>query len=80
MSPRHTTFTRAQMHQVLRHVSPKVISHIALAGNDITIDDSSPTPTTIECETCSLSKAIEIVSHRVEVEEPKNNVPFDRTT
>jgi hypothetical protein len=68
------------MHQVLGHASPEVISHIALAGMDLTIDNSSPTPTTIECETCSLSKAIEIVSHRVEVEELENNVPFDRTT
>jgi hypothetical protein len=80
VSPRHATFTGAQMHRVLGHASPEVISHVASAGNDITVDDSSPTPTTIECETCSLSKATEIVSRRVEVEEPENNVPFDRTT
>jgi hypothetical protein len=68
------------MHQVLRYASLKVISYIALVGNDIIVDNLSPTPTTIECETCSLSKAIEIVSRRIEVEELENNVPFDRTT
>jgi hypothetical protein len=50
------------MHQVLGYASPKVIFHVALVGNDIIVDDSSPIPTTIECETCSLSKVIEIVS------------------
>ena len=77
---RHATFTKAQMHRVLSHASPEVIAHVALVGNDITIDNSSPTPTTIECETYALSKATEIVSQRAEVEEPENDVPFDRTT
>ena len=77
---RHATFTGAQMHRVLGHASPEVISHVGAAGNDITIDDSSPAPPTIDCETCSLSKATEIVSRRTEVEEPENGVPFDRTT
>jgi hypothetical protein len=80
IASRHATFTGAQMHRVLGHASPEVISNVASAGNDIIVDNSSPTPTTIECETCSLSKAIEIVSRRVEVEELENNVPFDHTT
>src|SRR5438045_2563784 len=78
--PWHATFTGAQMHRVLGHASPEVISHVGTAGNDITIDDLSPAPSTIDCETCSLSKATEIVSRRSEVDEPENGVPFDRTT
>jgi len=77
---RHATFTEAQLHQVLGHASPEVISHVATAGNDITIDKSGPTLSTIECETCSVSKATEIVSRRTEVEDSENGVPFDRTT
>ena len=80
MALQYATFTRAQMHQVLRHVSPKVISYIALVGNDIIVDNSSPIPTTIEYETYSLSKVIEIISYWVEVEELENNIPFDCIT
>ena len=78
--PRHATFTAAQMHRVLGHASPEVISHVGTARSDITIDNSSPAPSTIDCETCSLSKATEIVSRRSEVDEPENGIPFDRTT
>jgi hypothetical protein len=66
---RHATFTEAQLHQVLGHASPKVIAHVAV--DDITIVRLSPssTPSTIECETCSTSKATELVSRRLEVED-----------
>jgi len=77
---RKAKFTSAQMHRVLGHASPEVISHVEDAMADITIDNSSPAPSTIECETCSLSKATEIVSRRTEVDEPENGIPFDRTT
>jgi hypothetical protein len=66
------------MHRILRHASPEVIAHIAL--DDITIDNSSPTPITIECKSYTQSKATEVVSRQIEVEELENNVPFDRTT
>ena len=75
---RHATFTEAQLHRVLGHASPEVIAHVV--ADDITIDRSSPTPSTIECETCSTSKATEIVSRRSEVEDQENGIPFDRTT
>jgi hypothetical protein len=75
---RHTTFIEAQLHQVLRHASPEVIAHVV--ADDITIDKSSPTPSTIECETCSTSKATEIMSQQSEVEDQENGVPFDRMT
>ena len=68
------------MHWVLGHTSPEVISYVEAAGTDIKIDNSNPTPSTIECEICSISKATKIVSRRTEVEEPENGIPFDRTT
>ena len=77
---RHATFTEAQMHLVLGHASLEVISHIQAAVDDITIDKSDLTPSTIECETYSLSKAIEVVSQQSKVEELENGVPFNRTT
>ena len=80
VASRKATFTGSQMHRVLGHASPEVISHVEAAGTDITIDNSTPAPSTINCETCSLSKATEIVSRRSEVEEPENGIPFDRTT
>ena len=75
----HATFTGAQMHRVLGHASPDVISHIEDAALDITIDIASPAPSTIDCETCSVSKATEVISRRTEVDEPENGIPFDRT-
>jgi len=75
---RHATFTEDQLYRVLGHASLEVIAHVA--ANDITIDRSISTPSTIDCETCSISKATEIVSRRSEVEESENGVPFDRTT
>jgi hypothetical protein len=68
------------MHRVLRHASPEVISHVADATVDITIDIASLAPSTINCETCSVSKATEVISRRTEVDEPENGIPFDRTT
>ena len=79
-APRHATFTGAQMHRVLGHASPDVISHVEDATVDVTIDIASPAPSTIDCETCSVSKATEIISRRTEVDEPENGIPFDRTT
>ena len=57
-----------------------MIAYVATARNDITIDNSSPALSTIDCETSSLSKAIEVVSRRTELEELENSVLFDRTT
>jgi hypothetical protein len=68
------------MHQVLRHASLDVISHVEDAMVDITIDIASPTLSTIDCETCSVSKATEVISRRTKVDKPKNGIPFDRTT
>ena len=79
-SKQKAKFTSAQMHQVLRHASPKVISHVADAVVDVTINHSSPALFTIDCETCSILKATKIISRRNEVDEPENGIPFNRTT
>ena len=68
------------MHRVLRYTSPEVILHIESAGTDIIINNSSPALSIIDCETCSLSKAIEIMSRRTEVEDQENSILFDYTT
>ena len=34
----------------------------------------------IDCETCSISKATQVISQQTEVDEPENGIPFDRMT
>lgn len=77
-TPRHATVTGAQLHQILGHASPEVIKHVH--SNDITVDHNTPAPSTIECETCSLTKATAQVSRRTDVEFEANNTPFDRSS
>ena len=71
-------FTKAQLHQVLGHASLEVISYVN--RNNITIDKSITTPTTIECKTCSLAKATKVISQCTEVEDQENGTLFDCTT
>lgn len=66
------------MHQILKRASPKVIKHVN--KDDITINNTDPAPSTIECESCSLLKATEIVSRRTEVDKLENGVLFNCTT
>jgi hypothetical protein len=68
MTPRHLTITERDLHIVLGHAGTKAISKVEAAGADITVDPSVPCPTTIQCETCSISKATQIVSRRTERE------------
>ena len=75
---RHAQFSGTQMHRVLRHVSLEVISHVSDAVLDVTI--TSSTPSTIDYETYSVSKATKVISRRTEVDVPENGIPFDRTT
>jgi hypothetical protein len=57
------TFTGPQIHRILRHASLEVIAHLpAAVADNITIDTTTSVSTTIDCQTCSLSKATEIVS------------------
>ena len=63
--------TGVELHMILGHASPEVIKHVK--GDDITIDHTIPAPSTIKCETYSLSKAIELISRRTNVEFRANN-------
>jgi hypothetical protein len=76
-NPRHMIYTEAEIHLILAHASPEVISKVKHAADDITIDLSIPCPTTIQYQTCSISKATEIISRRTEVEDEATG-PFDR--
>lgn len=75
--PRHNVLSRAYLHRVLAHAGPEAIDHVVANADDITIDDSIPCPTTIQCEPCSLSKATEIVSRRTDREFVTNGKPYD---
>jgi hypothetical protein len=68
------------MHRVLGHASLDVISRVKDATGDVTIDIASPTLSTINCETYSVLKAIEVISRRTKVDKPENKIPFNRTT
>ena len=66
------------MHRNLAHASPEVIAHVQKASRDTKVDSSIPAPTTIQCETCSVSKATEKVSQSPETEDLTNGLPFNR--
>jgi hypothetical protein len=72
--PRKAHFTRKEMHLILGHAGTEVIGHVS--ADDITIDHSVPCPTTIDCQTCSLSKATKLISRRLEVEVESDGSPF----
>ena len=66
--PRKATLTAELAHQIFGHVQSKSIDHLANAVQDISIDYSTPCPTTLECTTCGISKATEQVSRRTGTE------------
>jgi hypothetical protein len=70
-------FTEREMHHILGHPGPKAISHLQDSVNDITIDYSDPAPSTIDCESCSLSKATQIISRQLELEHKTDVKPFE---
>jgi hypothetical protein len=71
--------TKWELHQALGHPGPKIIDKIPGAVQGLRIKpDSAPAPSTIDCDTCSRTKATEIVSRRTTVEDPTNGKPFDR--
>ena len=75
--PRRNVLSRAHLHRVLAHTGPEAIDHVIANTDDITINDSIPCPTTIQCEPCSLSKATEIVSRRTDLEFVTNGKPYN---
>ena len=68
------------MHQILRHASLEVISHVANAFANVNINNTSPAPLTINCKTYSLSKATEVISRQTEVNKLENGTLFNKTT
>ena len=58
--PREAHFTGKEMHLILGHAGIEAIGHVS--ADDITIDHSVPCPTTIDCQTYSLSKATKLIS------------------
>ena len=75
-APRAADVTAKELHTILAHASTEVISQVK--GSDIHIDYTVPCPTTIECETCSLTKAKKQISRRKKVEYESNGNPFFR--
>src|SRR5436309_9957669 len=76
--PRNTTASPETWHHRLGHCGPKVIQHLADERNEISISNGHR-PATNECETCTISKAHQIISRRPaqRVEKPFERVHFD---
>src|SRR5438045_4418200 len=72
---RKAKFTAAHLHHVLGHPSPEVIKHVEKAVADNTVNHSDPAPSTINCETCSVSKATQVISQQTEVNKLENSIP-----
>ncbi|KAI0992666.1 hypothetical protein K3495_g15519, partial [Podosphaera aphanis] len=75
-APRTANITAKEIHSILGHAGTEVIDKVK--GSDINIDYTVPCPTTIECETCSLTKAKKQISRRKEVERESDGNPFFR--
>jgi hypothetical protein len=56
------------MHRILAHAESEAIAYIKEAGTDIIINHSVLCSSIIQCKTCSLSKATQIISRRSAVE------------
>ncbi len=55
---------------MLEHSKSKIIAHLVERIDEIKVDDLESASSTIRCETCALIKTHEIVSRRIEHEEP----------
>jgi hypothetical protein len=66
---------------ILAYISLEVISYIKDVVDDITINSLNLYLIIIQCPTCSISKATEIISRRTEVEDeatgPFNRISYD---
>ncbi|KAI6248606.1 hypothetical protein HI914_03230, partial [Erysiphe necator] len=78
---RHKKFDKLQLHRIFGHPSPEVIDHIADAAREgtITVLETKPSPKSIKCETCALSKAHQKISRISDKEHPQTK-PFERIT
>lgn len=77
--PRQMTITAETAHQIFGHAAREAIHHLENTVADIVVDKTTPAPKTIQCETCSLAKAKEIVSRRYGTEaiQDPNKTMFD---
>jgi hypothetical protein len=66
------------MYRNLAHTSPKVITHVQKASRDTVVDSTILALNTIQCETYSVSKATEQISHSIEIEDLTNRLLFNR--
>ena len=62
---------------MLAHPNPEVIKHVEAASANIIVDPSQPCPNTINCETCSVCKATEVISRKPRPDDT-NGKPFYR--
>lgn len=78
---RHKKFDKLQLHRIFGHPSPEVIDRIADAAREgtITVLETKPSPKSIKCETCALSKAHQKISRISDKEHPQTK-PFERIT
>ena len=75
-NPTFRTITETNLHRVLAHASPEVISHIHGPDHGINIDKLERAPEITKCMPCSLAKSKRIVSRQGSPEVPRSGSPF----
>ena len=64
------------LHKIMAHPSPEVVSHVAKAVRGLRIDEkSAPSPNSLNCLICTISKPTQIISRRSTTEETIGKVP-----
>ena len=56
-------------HKILGHPSPSAIKQLEKSVKGIKLEEGTTPPDSIQCQTCALSKPIQIISRRTETEE-----------
>lgn len=64
--------TGAEWHEMLGHPGPETIANLEKGVDGIKVTDPDSAPKSVQCETCALTKAHQIVSRRPGQEEPVN--------
>ena len=71
----------AKLHRILGHPGQEVIDHLEANVDGISVAQGDSVPSTVQCESCALSKAKRVISRRSDVEyeatEPLSRVAFD---
>ena len=69
--------TASRWHKVLAHAGPEAIKRLEEHTDGARVEDPEEAPKTIDCESCSVSKAKHLISRRTGNEEPAMK-PFER--